>query len=234
MKYSIIFVVCFAILLGNINNIEQVDNTFFSNFNSLFSTTTTINNGFMSAPFNMNNTRPEPAITDSASDYVKKLLDQSEVANKQAEIAVKAFAESTSLCRVNVTCDEAHKHFSEIQNNLKTTSEAFKGSAQAKQRSNQIMEQAKALINSIRSGSAQNELSDLAKQSTDQATNTAKLAFEATATALTKCELVVNITCSECPSNNTTTTEDLLSSSGSPAANAILDSIRSNISSILR
>ena len=162
--------------------------------------------------------------TQSNMDYINQLLQINKDTNQQARVAVEAFSKSVSTCVANVSCDQANRNFNQVQSNLNVASSAYNSSGNNSNRAGSVMNMAQGLINTIRSN-MNNDLVNYFQGSINNSVRTTGIAVNATAQALTHCELIVNITCSTCSQGNIFTMDY-------PQTSTLMDQINANFQSI--
>jgi hypothetical protein len=159
---------------------------------------------------------------NSNMNYINQLLQINQDVQSQAAVAVEAFAESVSRCSVHVSCDEANSQYFEVESNLKDASAAYSKINSRSNLANSIINKSKNMINLIQSG-LNSDLANLIQGTIATTVNNTGITLRATAQALTHCELIVNITCTQC-SNGTHIKMEY------NEANPLLDEIKKTLS----
>lgn len=168
-------------------------------------------------------TRTPPDNQNSIDDLLKINQDS----RKEAEVAVQAFSESISACKANVSCDQANKQFFEVESKLKVAASAWDRNKENQRRANSIMDRARSIIASLRNELI-SQIEGFTKKSIETSVQNTAIAVKATAHALTHCQLLVNVTCSECPEAPNRPLEIKF-----PESSRMINEIRANISSTL-
>jgi hypothetical protein len=148
------------------------------------------------------------------------ILKSQQDATNAAKTAVSVFSQAVANCQVNVSCDQAKRNFGETTQLVKVASQAFQTSAASVKAGQEALKEV--------NGTDSSEAALVATDSTRTSAKQAAVTLEATATALASCEVIVNLTCSQCPGGVVTPR-----SVDTPRATDIINDIRSQIANFM-
>jgi hypothetical protein len=151
-------------------------------------------------------------ILNTAGGYDAEVLLQAIRAQQQASqaatVAVNAFAQAVSTCRATVSCDLAKTQVITAKSYQQTASSASAQTQQAMSDASKAADKIRLMLSQVRNSNS--SLSDLehsakaaqmAQEATNMSNSQAQLAVQATATAVSSCELIVNVVCNNPCSN---------------------------------
>lgn len=156
-------------------------------------------------------------ILNNAGGYDAEILLQAIRAQQQAmqaaTVAINAFSQAVSTCRATVSCDMAKTQVITAKSYQQTVSSASAQTQQALSDAAKAADKIRLLLSQIRnSNSTMSDLENnskaakLAQDSTTMSNSQVQLAVQATATAVSSCELIVNVVCNnKCPSSSIST-----------------------------
>jgi hypothetical protein len=148
-------------------------------------------------------TRSLPTTSGLSAGAILDAIHAQQSAVKAATEAVNAFAMAAATCQANVTCDQARTQVVTARSYQKTVSTASAKSQQALEDINNSLTKIRANLStsstSINGENNEEKSAQYSLETANLAAQQAQIAVQATSSAISSCELVVNVVCNACP-----------------------------------